>query len=78
MSPTTITISLKTKKLLERIKGNKTWDSFLRELAMNYKRQKRAKLAAKYLKKSPMSDDEANKILIMIEEGRQSWRSRKN
>ena len=31
---TTITVSIETKLLLERVKGDETWDSFLRKVAL--------------------------------------------
>ncbi len=37
---TTITISRRTKDLLARLKGDKTWDEFLLELARDYRRIK--------------------------------------
>ncbi len=37
---TTITISRRTKDLLARLKGDKTWDEFLMELAQNYRKMK--------------------------------------
>ncbi len=39
--PTTITIKEGTKELLKEMKGDKDWDSFLRELAVNYLKIKR-------------------------------------
>lgn len=38
---TTITISKETKKLLEMLKGNKTWEEFLREVAEELTKRKR-------------------------------------
>jgi len=41
--PTTITISGETKEMLERMKGRKKWDVFLKELSeecMNVKRER--------------------------------------
>jgi len=41
--PTTITISGETKEVLERMKGRKKWDVFLKELSeecMNVKRER--------------------------------------
>ena len=34
MKRTTITVSIETKLLLERVKGDETWDSFLRKVAL--------------------------------------------
>lgn len=39
--PTTITIKEGTKELLKEMKGDRDWDSFLRELAENYLKMKR-------------------------------------
>jgi len=74
MSVTTITINVKTKQMLEKLKGRKSWDKFLRELAMEYERIRRIKYAEKYLEERPMSDEEAQKILEFVEESRESWR----
>ncbi len=41
--PTTITISEETKELLAKLKGDKTWDELLLELAENYRREKARK-----------------------------------
>ncbi|WP_148683071.1 hypothetical protein [Pyrobaculum ferrireducens] len=38
---TTITISRETKALLEALKGSKTWDEFLRELAQEAVKRRR-------------------------------------
>jgi hypothetical protein len=48
--PTTITIRRSTKEVLENIKGNKPWDSLLRELAEEYMKIKRQRVR-KELKK---------------------------
>jgi len=37
---TTITISRETKELLETLRGNLTWDEFLKKLALEVKREK--------------------------------------
>ncbi len=38
---TTITVKKETKKLLERLKGKESWDTFLRKMALNeYHRRK--------------------------------------
>ena len=47
---TTITISKRTKDILARLKGDKTWGSFLLELAEEYRRR-RADEALKRLRK---------------------------
>ncbi len=38
--PTTITISRRTKEILARLKGDRTWDSFLLGLAEEYRRRR--------------------------------------
>lgn len=48
--PTTITVSRETKELLAKLKGDKTWDKFLFELAENYRRE-RTKKALEELRK---------------------------
>ncbi|HDH07324.1 MAG TPA: hypothetical protein ENF87_03030 [Thermoproteales archaeon] len=40
-SRTTITISTKTKRLLEDLKGDESWDTFLFKLAVEFQRLKR-------------------------------------
>lgn len=42
--PTTITMSRNTKEALENIKGRKSWDALLRELAEEHSKVKRAKV----------------------------------
>ena len=44
---TTIKIKEETKRVLSALKGDKDWDSFLRELAENVIAMKREKLRAK-------------------------------
>lgn len=46
----TITVSKRTKEILVRLKGNRTWDNFLLELAEEYRR-KRAEEALERLRK---------------------------
>lgn len=48
--PTTITIKERTKEILREMKGDKDWDSFLRELAENYLKMKREEVRAKLKK----------------------------
>jgi hypothetical protein len=38
---TTITVSMETKKLLEKLKGDETWDSFLRKIALDEIKKRR-------------------------------------
>ncbi|RLE98886.1 MAG: hypothetical protein DRJ57_03175 [Thermoprotei archaeon] len=38
---TTITVSIETKLLLERVKGDETWDSFLRKVTLEKLEAKR-------------------------------------
>ena len=78
MGMTTITISLQTKKLLERLKGDKSWDEFLRNLVLEYERMIRVKYAKEYLKKRPMSEEEAKEILRFVEESEKSWSSERS
>jgi hypothetical protein len=44
---TTITISIETKKLLEKLKGKETWDSFLRRIALEELKKRREENRAK-------------------------------
>jgi len=41
---TTITVSVETKELLERLKGGKTWEEFLRGLAEEMLRERRERV----------------------------------
>ncbi|MCD6368739.1 MAG: hypothetical protein J7L38_02965 [Thermoproteales archaeon] len=54
--PTTITISYETKRLLDSLRENRTWDEFLRELALRYKRNK-IKKALEELRKTSHNRD---------------------
>ncbi|MCD6349091.1 MAG: hypothetical protein J7L91_05625 [Candidatus Korarchaeota archaeon] len=47
---TTITIRRETKELLAALKGKKTWDEFLLELAEDYRRRKARKALEKLRK----------------------------
>jgi len=38
---TTITVSVETKELLRRLKGERSWDQFLRELALRELKRRR-------------------------------------
>ena len=76
MDLTTITVSVETKKMLERLKGDLSWDEFLRHIAVEYSRIVRSKYARRYLKERKLDDDEAEFILKSIEEGRKHWVSR--
>ena len=78
MRLTTITISTQTKKILEKLKGDLSWDEFLRNLAREYERMIRTKLAREYLRRRPMSNEEAETILRFVEEGRREWSSERN
>ena len=53
---TTITISKETKKLLSKLKGNKTWDDFLRELALKYKSERDKKILEKLRESADQRD----------------------
>ena len=41
MMGTTITVSVETKELLRRLKGERSWDQFLRELALRELKRRR-------------------------------------
>lgn len=41
---TTITVSAETKELLEKLKGGKTWEEFLRSLAEEMLRERRERV----------------------------------
>ncbi|RLE50093.1 MAG: hypothetical protein DRJ31_02485 [Candidatus Methanomethylicota archaeon] len=62
MSTTTITVSRETKELLESLRGNMTWDEFLKKLALELKREK-ARRAIESLRstafKRDISEDES-------------------
>ena len=44
MRSTTITVSAETKELLEKVKGDETWDEFLRKVALNMLRERRERV----------------------------------
>ena len=44
MRLTTITVSAETKELLEKVKGDETWDEFLRRVALDMLRERREKV----------------------------------
>ena len=62
LSTTTITVSRETKELLESLRGNMTWDEFLKKLALELKRE-RARRAIESLRstafKRDISEDES-------------------
>jgi len=58
---TTITIKEETKKVLGMLKGNKDWDSFLRELAKSYLAMKRER-TRKRLKELLVSEFEEVRV----------------
>ncbi len=70
---TTITVSRETKRMLERLKGEKTWDEFLLEMAFEYRKVK-AEKAREYVKKYVITDDEVDVILGGVEEDRKLWK----
>lgn len=41
---TTITISKSTKEILENLKGRRSWDAFLKELAREYMKSRRERI----------------------------------
>ncbi len=58
---TTITISVETKKLLEKLKRDETWDSFLRKIALEE------------IKKRREANRKKLSSLLISEEGRAKW-----
>jgi len=44
---TTITVSYETKHLLEKIKGEETWDTFLRKIAVETLKKRRENIREK-------------------------------
>jgi len=53
---TTITLSKETKEMLQKLKGNKTWDEFLLELALKEQRTRMEK-ALKKLREIPWVEE---------------------
>jgi len=53
---TTITVSRETKRLLDSLRRGRTWDEFLRELALEY-RKARARRALDELRKTASKRD---------------------
>ena len=74
MSITTITISKRTKRKLESIKGKRSWDELLNELYDVYVREKRIKLAKEFEEQFKLSEEEYEKVKELLEESRRRWR----
>lgn len=53
MAATTIPVSIETKRELEAVKGDRTWDEVIRELLHVYRREK-ARKALMELRKIPL------------------------
>ena len=63
---TTITLSRETKEMLQRLKGNKTWDEFLLELALKEQRTRMEK-ALKKLREIPWVEEDI-KLKLKLKE----------
>ena len=63
---TTITITEETKRMLASLKGRKTWDEFLTELAEVYRRE-RVERALKELREIPR-DEKGVKMKLRLGE----------
>jgi len=76
LEKTTITISLQTKKLLEKEKKGMTWDTFLRELL------KKAKMLDKLLAAMELNrmftEEDAIKMEKILEEVKLKWTRKAN
>ncbi len=76
LEKTTITISLQTKKILEKEKKEMTWDAFLRELL------KKAKMLDKLLAAMELNrmftEEDAIKMEKILEEVKLKWRRKMN
>lgn len=76
LEKTTITISLQTKKILEKEKKEMTWDAFLRELF------KKAKMLDKLLAAMELNrmftEEDAIKMEKILEEVKLKWRRKMN
>jgi len=76
LEKTTITISLQTKKLLEKEKRGMTWDTFLRELL------KKAKMLDKLLAAMELNrmftEEDAIKMEKILEEVKLKWTRKAN
>ena len=74
MERTTITISKRTKQLLETIKGDKDWDEFLFDIYKILRMQRKLK-ALKELRKL-ITDEDLKELESVIETVRVKWNFR--
>lgn len=76
MSISTITISTKIKKRLMKLKGNKSWDEFFREIIEKLETQTLVEEAKKFQEEFRLSEKEAKKMLDLLRKNRREWRFR--
>lgn len=74
MSKTTITIRSRTKKLLEKLKGDKSWDEFL--LEVYYLLTRREKIEALSKLREIVSDEDLEFLERNLEEVKVKWKLR--
>jgi len=74
MKYTTIPISKETKELLDKLRGKKSWDKFLRELVEENMRLKRV-IAAQKLEKM-FTEEELELLEKICKEERSKWKFR--
>jgi len=72
MSKTTITIRSRTKKLLEKLKGDKSWDEFL--LEVYYLLTRREKIEALSKLREIVSDEDLEFLERNLEEVKVKWK----
>lgn len=76
MSVSTITISVKIKNRLAKLKGDKSWDEFFEEIIEKLETQKLVEEARKFQEEFKLRDEDAKKMLDLLRKTRQEWRFR--
>lgn len=59
--------------ILERSRGEKTWNEFLLELVEKVERKERQKAARTFLERYKLNEAEAEKLKELIQERREQW-----
>jgi len=76
MKYTTITVSKKVKKRLDKLRGDTSWDEFFSRIVERLEKERRVRAAKEFLKKYRLSEKDAEKLVKLVEEGRGNWRFR--
>ena len=74
MAKTTITISIKTKRLLDNMRDNKSWDEFLLEIARKARLADKLSVLGEFEKIFTMED--AKRLEEILNEVKLRWRSK--